>query len=134
MPWWCNHSEATIRLFSLKRAVSGMDSASPSHNAGDKLGLWLCFDVPPTESEHLTSLVKRFFRPTSFDDRLLHIEEVVTWVDTSATQFERRLSVLLVLCFLFLLAMLAQPIFVGGVYTSDDLGWLQLPLRYLYAK
>jgi hypothetical protein len=47
---------------------------------------------------------------------------------------ERRLSALLLLVFLVLLALLARPIFVGGVYTHDDLGWLQLPIRALYAQ
>jgi hypothetical protein len=49
-------------------------------------------------------------------------------------RFERRLSGLLLISFLVVLAMLARPIFVGGVYTHDDLGWLQLPLRYLYSQ
>jgi hypothetical protein len=49
-------------------------------------------------------------------------------------RFERRLSGLLLLSFFVVLAMLARPIFVGGVYTHDDLGWLQLPLRYLYGQ
>jgi membrane protein YfhO len=47
---------------------------------------------------------------------------------------ERRLAALLLLSFLALVAMLALPIFVGGVYTHDDLGWLQLPIRYLYQQ
>jgi hypothetical protein len=53
-------------------------------------------------------------------------------VDTPTDPFERRLSGLLLLSFLIVLAMLARPIFVGGIYTHDDHGWLQLPLRYLY--
>jgi hypothetical protein len=53
-------------------------------------------------------------------------------IDIHTDPFERRLSGLLVFAFLVVLAMLARPIFVGGVYTHDDLGWLQLPIRYLY--
>jgi hypothetical protein len=53
-------------------------------------------------------------------------------IDSPTDPFERRLSRLLVFAFLVVLAMLARPIFVGGVYTHDDLGWLQLPIRYLY--
>jgi hypothetical protein len=55
-------------------------------------------------------------------------------IDTHADPLERRLSWLLVLSFLVVVAMLARPMFAGGVYTHDDLGWLQLPLRYLYSK
>jgi hypothetical protein len=54
--------------------------------------------------------------------------------DARTDQFERRLSALLVLSFLVVLALLARPIFVGGVYTSDDLGELQLPIRFLYSQ
>ena len=53
-------------------------------------------------------------------------------MDIPTDRFEARLSALMVLSFLVVLAMLARPIFVGGVYTHDDLGWLQLPIRYLY--
>jgi hypothetical protein len=57
-----------------------------------------------------------------------------TSANTRTDQFERRLSALLVLSFLVVLAMLARPIFVGGVYTYDDLGELQLPIRFLYSQ
>ena len=53
---------------------------------------------------------------------------------THSDQFERRLSAVLVLSSVVLLAMLARPIFVGGVYTYEDLGWLQLPIRHLYSQ
>jgi hypothetical protein len=55
-------------------------------------------------------------------------------LDTCNDQFERRLSWLLVFAFLVVLAMLARPIFVGGVYTHDDHGWLQLPIRHIYSQ
>jgi len=64
-----------------------------------------------------------------FDRRKMKIA-----MDTRTDPFERRFSALLVLSFLVVLAMLARPIFVGGVYTHDDHGWLQLPIRYLYSQ
>jgi hypothetical protein len=57
-----------------------------------------------------------------------------TFANTRTDRLEGRLSALLVLSFLVVLAMLARPIFVGGVYTYDDLGDLQLPIRFLYSQ
>jgi hypothetical protein len=55
-------------------------------------------------------------------------------VDTCMDKFERRLAGLVVLSFLVVVALLARPMLVGGIYTHDDLGWLQFPIRYLYAQ
>jgi hypothetical protein len=55
-------------------------------------------------------------------------------MENRTESFERCLSGFLLFSFFALLMMLARPIFLGGVYTHDDLGWLQLPLRHLYSQ